>query len=84
MHHMSKCIYLQQIKLVDSCSASQNLSEKHSSSLRSPTDIEVCLRATILHSFQVRLVGLSGVFAPFGLVAPLSACFSVGVYSPGL
>ena len=29
-------------------------------------------------------MGLSGVFAPFDLVAPLSACFSVGVYSPGL
>ena len=28
MHHISKSIFLRQIKLKDSCSASQNLSEK--------------------------------------------------------
>ena len=29
MHHISKSIYLRQIKIIDSCSASQNLSEKY-------------------------------------------------------
>ena len=29
MHHISKSIYLRQIKDTDSCSASQNLSEKY-------------------------------------------------------
>ena len=31
MHHISKSVYLRQIKVTDSCSAFQNLSEKYMS-----------------------------------------------------
>ena len=42
MYHISKSIYLRQIKLTDSCSASQNQSEKHINIFQCETGVQVC------------------------------------------
>ena len=41
MHHVSKSIYLRQIKLTDSCSASHNLSEKRIHIFQCETSVQV-------------------------------------------
>ena len=61
MHHIFKSIYLRQVKVADSCSASQNLSEKY-------IDMSQCETGVQVKKYKPQILGLH-------LVLPLSIDF---------